>query len=150
MPLGLFILLIASTISSLSFAEEVLPHHCQAFVIDGDTINIPKEKPRVMLFHNLVKTDIWLVSESTSSKLTPNNWSALALDKRALQLNCIESKPGHEQIVSCQEVISTCIWPISTRPKDKKGLIWAGENMQLENLSAYIARQGFVLPENKT
>lgn len=150
MPLRLSILFIALIASPLSFADEILPNHCQAFVIDGDSIHIPKEKPRVMLFHNLAKTDIWLVSESTSSKLTPNNWSALALDKSALQLNCIESKPGHEQVVSCQEVISSCIWPISARPKDKKGLIWAGEDMQLENLSAYIARQGFVLPEKKT
>ena len=103
---------------------------------------------------NLSAFDVWIThpaSDATfdsgwSSRLQGNQWSALALDKTKIKLNCIESKPGHEQQVSCEQALAACEWPITSRPEHAHGIFWAGENMTLTALTAYIGRHGFELP----
>ena len=73
------------------------------------------------------------------------NWSALVLDGEKFELSCIESRPGHEQQVACSAVLAVCQWPASTLPEKASGSYWAGEDMALSPLTAYIKRHGFVL-----
>ncbi|MDF1645614.1 MAG: hypothetical protein P1U61_01350 [Legionellaceae bacterium] len=82
-----------------------------------------------------------------SSRLQANYWSALALEDKAFDLSCIESRPGHEQQVSCEQTLAACEWPITARPEKTQGVFWAGENMPLAALTAYISRRGFELPQ---
>ncbi|MDX2345322.1 MAG: hypothetical protein QNK11_00410 [Legionella sp.] len=135
-------------ITTAVHAEEVYPAACKPFVIHGESVKFPAGTPRVVMLHNLSQFDVWIThSIELNSRLQSNLWSALALDKHAFELSCIESKPGHEQQVSCEETLAVCEWPITTRPKHTKGIVWAGENMPLSTLTAYISRRGFELPQ---
>ena len=66
---------------------------------------------------------------------------------KPLTLSCIESKPGHEQAVSCQQVLAVCTFQVTAHPKLKKNVIWAAENMPLSPLIAYLGRIGFEFPQ---
>ena len=108
------------------------------------------------MLHNLSGLDLWIthpVSEADtaagwSSRLQSGHWSALALDTTAFELSCIESKPGHEQQVSCEHALAICEWPITSSPEHTSGIFWAGENMSLTALTAYLSRRGFELPSH--
>lgn len=143
-------LLICYLFPTLSSAEEVFPKACKPLAIQQESILLNSAKQRVIMLHNLSKHDVWIASHDLSGRIKPNHWSALALDTSAIELNCVESRPGHEQQVSCEHIIGVCEWATEVRPKDIKGIFWAGENMTLEILSAYLARRGFTLPEEKT
>lgn len=135
-------------------STEMFPAACKAFAIKGEDLHIPSGDLRVLMLHNLSAFDVWVTHPASdadfdsgwSSRLQGNQWSALALDKKNLVLNCIESKPGHEQQVSCEQALAACEWPITSRPKHTHGVFWAGENMTLSALTAYIGRHGFELP----
>lgn len=137
-----------------SHSTEVFPSACKAFALKGEAIHIPAGNLRVFMIHNLSAFDVWITHPSSeenfdsgwSSRLQGNQWSALALDKKNLTLNCIESRPGHEQQVSCEQTLAVCEWPITSRPEHTHGVFWAGENMTLTALTAYIGRRGFELP----
>ncbi|MDF1683798.1 MAG: hypothetical protein P1U36_03985 [Legionellaceae bacterium] len=154
-----FILLIlasayVNTALATAHATEVFPAACKAFTIQGENLTIPADNPRVLMIHNLSAFDVWITHPASdadfdagwSSRLQGNQWSALALDKTKIKLNCVESKPGHEQQVSCGQALAACEWPITSRPKHTHGIFWAGENMELTALTAYIGRHGFELP----
>lgn len=135
-------------------STEMFPAACKAFAIKGDNINIPSGSLRVFMVHNLSAFDVWITHPASdenfdpgwSSRLQGNQWSALALDTQSLVLNCVESRPGHEQQVSCEQALAACEWPITSRPEHAHGVFWAGENMTLSALKAYIGRHGFELP----
>ncbi len=134
-------------------AEEIFPAHCTPFVVEQDLLNIPTLKSTVVMIHNLSKTDLWITSlvadantdAGWSSRLQAGHWSALVLNHQKLDLSCIESIPGHEQQVSCANVLAVCQWPASVLPKKSADTVWAGEDMLLSPLIAYIKRHGFVL-----
>jgi hypothetical protein len=137
-----------------AYSEEVFPPGCTPFVIDGDQIKTPtNDKPQLVMIHNLSNTDLWIthtVSNTTqnagwSSHLQTGNWSALILQNKPYVLNCIESKPGHEQLVACSSVIGACQWPLKSHPEKIANVTWAGENMVLAPLTAYIGRRGFIV-----
>jgi hypothetical protein len=140
--------------TTLTFAEEIFPPACKPFVIKTEAIHLPEGAPRLIMLHNLSELDLWIthpVSEANaaagwSSRLQSGQWSALALDKTAFELSCIESKPGHEQQISCEHTLATCEWPITSSPEHTSGIFWAGENMSLSALTAYLGRRGFGLP----
>src|SRR5690606_917703 len=104
--------------------------------------------------YNSSQTDLWIthpVSDPSagagwSSRLEAGNWSALALDKKKFELSCIESRPGHEQQIPCTGMIAVCEWPTVRIPEQAKGTFWAGENMTLAALTAYLGGRGFKLP----
>ena len=135
-------------------AKEIFPAGCAPLVVDAERILIPLGKPRIIMIHNLSLLDLWITHPVTSahadagwsSRLQAGHWSALSMDKKAFELSCIESRPGHEQQVSCVDVVGFCEWPTTARPTKPSGIFWAGEDMSLSPLTAYIQRRGFVVP----
>ncbi len=151
----LSILLILLT-SGVNAESTNLPSSCNPIVVEGESMMLTAEKPLLVMIHNLSNTDLWIThpvsdpsaSAGWSSRLQAGNWSALALDKKAFELSCIESQPGHEQQVPCRGVISVCKWLGVTMPTKEKGTRWAGENMTLSDLTAHLGGRGFELPIN--
>ena len=142
-------------ITTTAQAEEVFPNFCKPFAIKGESVLFPAGLPRIVMLHNLSESDLWVIHPASekennggwSSRLEANLWSALALEKKAFELNCIESRPGHEQQVSCEQTLAICEWPLTKGPENNHGVFWAGENMPLTALTAYIGRHGFELPQ---
>ena len=81
-----------------------------------------------------------------STELQAGHWTALALDEKSFDLSCIESRPGHEQQVSCVGLLAVCQWQPTALPKTKEHTFWVGENMSLSALTAHVGSSGFVLP----
>jgi hypothetical protein len=152
--LSCFIIWLTLINTPLAFAEEIFPTACKPFVVKSESIVLPEGAPRLIMLHNLSELDLWIthpVSEADaasgwSSRLQSGHWSALALDKTAFELSCIESKPGHEQQISCEHTLAVCEWSITSSPEHTRGIFWAGENMSLSTLTAYLSRRGFGLP----
>ncbi len=139
---------------TITRAEEVLPENCKPFSIRGESAHLPAASPRLAMLHNLSQFEIWLTHPAEnehdapwSSRLQQNYWSALVLGTDAFEINCIESKPGHEQQVSCEQVLAICEWPLKQKEEKTPGSFWAGENMPMSVLIAYIGRHGFELPQ---
>jgi hypothetical protein len=109
----------------------------------------------IVMIHNLSNGELWIThpvknasaSAGWSSQLESGNWAALAYNGKAFTLSCVESKPGHEQQIPCSGVIGVCLWSNVKMPEKATGTFWAGENMKLSVLKAYIARRGFVISE---
>ncbi|MCH9764266.1 MAG: hypothetical protein K0U24_08625 [Gammaproteobacteria bacterium] len=150
-----FFLYVFLFVTSTVHAEEIFPPTCKPIAIQGETALLPAGKPRLIMLHNLSKFDLWITHPMTeqnnntafSSRLQSNNWSALAIGSTILSLSCIESKPGHEQQIACQQTLALCEWPITTQKQNKNTAFFAGENMTLPSLTAYITRLGFELPQ---
>jgi hypothetical protein len=138
-------------------AQEVFPKECIPLLIDGELIAIPAADSRIIMIHNLSTVDLWIThpiskpgaSAGWSSRLQSGNWSALSMNHAQFELSCIESRPGHEQQISCKHVVGVCEWPTSARPKKPTGIFWAAENMALSPLIAYIGRHGFMVPPHQ-
>jgi hypothetical protein len=143
-------------LAGCAYAEDIFPVGCVPFVVIGPQLSLPSGPPRVVMLHNLSDGDLWLThqpdkhhaSAGWSSHLQSEHWSALSLMQHAFTLQCIESKPGHEQPVDCSAVLAVCQWPRSRLPQDITTVThWASENMLLSPLMAYIERRGFVLSD---
>jgi len=137
-------------------AQEIFPDGCEPIVVDGGIVKLSTTKPRIIMIHNLSNAELWITHPMNddpgaqagwSSQLGAGRWSALALDSQSkpFKLNCIESKPGHEQQISCRDVLGVCQWPNTVMPEKTSGTFWAGENMDMLPLKAYIERRGFIL-----
>ncbi|PJD92393.1 MAG: hypothetical protein CK424_05650 [Legionella sp.] len=148
-------LILLCVLPLVTTAQEIYPKGCVPWVIHDPIPDIDNKKPTVLMLHNLSTNDLWIThpvkspgaQAGFSSLLQMGKWSALVLNRahKSFLLQCIESKPGHEQQISCADVLAICQWPNSKIPEDKTGVFWAGENMDLSPLKAYIERQGFVL-----
>lgn len=142
-------------LNAKTVAEEVLPAGCSAVVVKDDVVNLPKNKAKFVFIHNLSENNLWLVRQVTeqnsqvvlSSKMGAGTWSALILGQNSkdIKFSCIESKPGHEQKISCQDVLAICQWPHTKIPEDIKDVFFLAENMDLSGLSAYSERNGYSL-----
>jgi hypothetical protein len=87
-------------------------------------------------------------SAGWTTRLQGGNWTALALKKGPFVLNCIESRPGHEQQVPCEGEIAVCKWNAKKVkiPADSQGTtFWVAEDMSLDALIAAVGARGFVL-----
>lgn len=148
-----FFLLLSSNI----FAESTLPVGCQAVTVQGESVTLKSKKNKLVFIHNLTSSDLWITHPVTepsasagwTSRLQPGNWSALAVEKPPFILNCIESRPGHEQQVPCEGAIAVCQWRGVKVPGIEQGTFWAGEDKSLSALTAAIGARGFVLPVAK-
>ncbi|MDP3562306.1 MAG: hypothetical protein Q8R83_09045 [Legionellaceae bacterium] len=137
------------------YAEEIFPVGCIPLLVSGDQAILSTEKPVVIMMHNLSNADLWIThpvndagaQAGWSSQLESGKWSALALDgkEKNFALQCIESRPGHEQQISCADVLAICQWPKTQMPENTSGTFWAGENMEMLPLKAYLERRGFIL-----
>lgn len=136
-------------------ANEIYPAGCKAQVVRGEAASLHAKEPQLMLIHNLLEHDLWLThpveeaaaSAGWASRIQAGNWSALVVADNHFILNCVESKPGHEQKVACDEVIAVCSWDKMTlSPEQSTSSYWAGEDMPLSPLIAYLSRRGFSIP----
>lgn len=135
-------------------SESTLPKGCQAVRVQGDIVTIEAKKKSLVFIHNLTSEDLWVTHPVTdpsasagwTSRLQSEKWSALSLEKGPFILNCIESRPGHEQQVPCQNAIAVCQWKKAKFPKDAQGTFWAAEDMSLKALIAAVGARGFVIP----
>lgn len=151
--------LILSVLSFNALANEILPFACRPLSLKGESLEVAADKPTVLMVHNLSQTDLWLThvladpnaSTAWSTRLQPDNWSALALEKERFTVSCIESRPGHEQQVDCSDVLAVCEWPLPSLPDTvSKTAFWAAEDMSLSALTARLGRNGFKLPVEKS
>lgn len=137
------------------YAQEVLPTGCVAVVVKNENVNLKAKKSMYIFIHNLSENDVWLINQTEknnlqstlSSKMVAGSWSALVVnqDIKKLKFSCIESKPGHEQKISCQDVLAICQWPNTKIPEDNKGVFFVAESMDLSGLTAYSERNGYSL-----
>ena len=144
-------------LSSYVFAESTLPVGCQAVAVQGEAVTLKSKKSKLVFIHNISNSDVWITHPVTepgasagwTSRLQSGNWSALAVNKPSFILNCIESKPGHEQQVPCEGAIAVCQWSGVKIPSNDQGTFWAGEDQSLAALTAAVGARGFVLPVAK-
>ena len=138
-----------------ALAQEIYPTGCVPWPVHDALPTISNTEPTIFMLHNLSNNDLWVTRPSSdkgaqagfSSLLKTGRWSALAINvtKASLPLKCIESVPGHEQEIPCAAVLAICQWPKTKFPDKDSGIFWAGENMHLAPLQAFLARQGYVL-----
>lgn len=146
---GLFLL------SSSTFAESILPPKCEAVAVVGESVTVQAKKNKLIFIHNITNTDLWITEQSDplgetsqlTGRLQTDKWSALGLTKGSLILNCIESRPGHEQQIPCEGAIAVCLWNKATFPPNHEhSNFWAGEDQSLPGITATLGAHGFVLP----
>ncbi|KGP62993.1 hypothetical protein EP47_02780 [Legionella norrlandica] len=138
------------------FAESTFPKGCLAVPVQGESVTLKAKKSKLVFIHNITNVDLWITHPVTNpgasagwtSRLQAGNWSALVVDKTAFALNCIESRPGHEQQIPCEGAIAVCKWKGVKIPTSDQGTFWAGEDLSLAGLTAAIGGRGFVLPEH--
>ena len=143
--------------SSYLFAESTLPVGCQPVAVQGESVTLTSKKSKLVFIHNLTNADLWITHPVTNpgasagwtTRLQKGNWSALAVDKPPFQLNCIESRPGHEQQVPCEGAIAVCQWKGVKIPASDQGTFWVGEDMSLSALTAAIGARGYIVPAAK-
>lgn len=140
-------------LSPMTFAEFTLPDGCKPIQVKGEEIAIPENKESLVYIHNLTKNDLWLTHPEsnpeiggTSSRLQGSNWSALSVNKGPFAIHCIESTPGHEQKIPCENAVALCQWNNVKMPATAKGNFWAAEDQSLAALTTTLGTQGFVLP----
>ncbi|CAM2733889.1 Uncharacterised protein [Legionella steigerwaltii] len=147
-----------SLVSFCVAAESTLPAGCQAVAVQGESVTLQAKKSSLVFIHNLTSADLWITHPVTNpgasagwtTKLQGGNWAALALNKGPFALNCIESKPGHEQQVPCEGLIAVCKWKgVKIPANDKGSTFWAAEDMSLSALTAAVGTRGFVIPVAK-
>ncbi|WP_367608054.1 hypothetical protein [Legionella sp. W05-934-2] len=131
-----------------------LPKNCHLVGIKSENLKLKTEKDRVILIHNISDSDIYLSHVSSNdpgaqagwtSRVDKNKWSALKLGKMEIRFQCVEVKPGHEQQISCQNILSVCrVAPIE-QPKNGNGSYWVTENQTLSNMLEAVSSRGFQL-----
>lgn len=153
MRLVVFFCLLISTI--MAHAEIAAPKGCQSIAIQGEGVTLQAKKYTLVFINNMSETDLWITHPVTgqsesggwTSRLQAGNWSALAVDQGPFLLNCIESKPGHEQQVPCEKAIGACEMKGVKRPDGAQGKYWAGEDMSLSALTTSLEAKGIKWPK---
>ena len=141
-------------------AESILPVGCQAVAVQGELVTLQAKKDSLVFIHNLTATDLWIThpvqnpgaSAGWTTRLRGGNWSALMLNKGPFILNCIESRPGHEQQIPCEGTIAVCKWKgkgVKIPDHDKGTTFWVAEDMSLAALTAAVGARGFVISVTK-
>lgn len=115
-------------------ALEPLGIPCKSILVQKETVVLSSKKPILIMIHNLSPNDLWITHADSSSCLSPDKWSALALNANSYELSCVESKPGHEQQLPCAGLIAVCEWSNVTLSEKDPGTYWKSENMNLADL----------------
>lgn len=144
--------------SFFSYGANVMPLSCRPLAKEKSPITLSPKKKGLYLLHNLTKTTVWVMravkkpsaSAGWSSRLRPGSWSALVIAERDFVLRCIESTPGHEQVVPCENVIALCQYSKTSFPANDNGSsYWAAEDMTLPEINSNLGRRGFTLPNSQ-
>ena len=144
----------ALCLPALIYAHGSLPKHCQALTVQGETVTIQAPKKGLVFVHNISENDLWIThpvadpsaSAGWSTRLQKGKWSALAVDKGDFAINCIESRPGHEQQTLCEDSVAVCLWKKVKIPENQQGYFWVAEDLNLGALKAAVGARGYVLP----
>lgn len=139
------------------FAAVAFPPACRGVSGIAEQWGFKGKTQQLYLVTNTSKHTIWLThtkqdpgaSAGWASQLAPNQWSALAMDRAGFAFDCTESKPGHEQRVTCQEVLAAC-QQNATFPKKLSGAFWVAENLPLDQLLSSVEQRGIILGEQKS
>ena len=128
-------------------AKEYYPRYCHAMVLNSRLFQLAAQKNQLINIHNISNTDIWLASVQFprwTLKLLPGQWSVFYAPKQKLSWQCVESRLGHEQLVSCQDVLAVC--QTNANPPQKEAMRidqWLLENKGIVTVDAYLQRMGW-------
>jgi hypothetical protein len=130
------------------WAKEYFPKGCKALPLKTVNMELEAQPDQLMFMHNISPHEIWLANPSRPKwtvGLQPGRWNVLYLPQGTTHWRCIQSETGHEQQVSCQEVIAVCQWP-ATIPKglEQKVEGWVLENQSIVVAHAYLQRMGWL------
>ena len=85
---------------------------CIKLNTNSDKLALQWQKNSVLLLHNIHDEIIYLAAANNPSltvKIDPQKWSVLLPPhKQEVNFNCIESKPGSEQRISCKNLVQAC------------------------------------------
>ncbi len=106
--------------------------------------------PTLYLLKNVSKKSLWLdrytqhpsASAGWASYLRPEQWSALLLDKKELELSCAVIQPGTVNYVNCVQAISVCVPQHVTVNTKRKGSYWLIEDKTWDELLRALAKKG--------
>lgn len=138
-----------------------LPKNCDLLGVQADNLLLKGKTVRLVFIHNISGTDLYLThvpvdkSEDAgmqagwTSRINKNKWNVIKIGKKPLKFQCVEYRPGHEQLVSCQNNISVCHIGVSEYPDKDSGDYWVAENQSLSNALQTVSSRGFQLTKNK-
>lgn len=140
-------------ISGMGWTASFIDKHCQPIGVKNSEALLKVAKPSLIILQNTSDHIIWLThpvkdpgaSAGWTSELSSKRWSALYMSpaKSDFNLACIESTPGHEQHISCADVLKVCILTADVKPENANGTFWAVENIRKKELMAALAQRGF-------
>lgn len=124
----------------MSFAALAAAPNCKTVTLDAQNPELQAAKSTLFLIQNTSTQTLWIThptqnpgaSAGYTSELNPGKWSALALKKPKFALGCVESRPGHEQAISCAQNIRVCAY--AKAPQGNDGNYWLVENQTLSKL----------------
>lgn len=132
-------------------AEEFLPKGCHALP-QGDDLKLTSNKGQLFFIHSLSRYEIWLANpqqQRFTTSIVPGLWSVFYAPKFESSWRCIQSEPGHEQKVACQQVLAVCQWSVKAPDENlQKNNAWQAYNMRYSEISAYLQRMGWQFKKN--
>ena len=154
MKIIIAVILSCAILSNLYAITNKIPKKCSPLPVRGESVLLNATKPTVMFVHNLSNSALWIIhptkeansSAGWNSLLQSDKWSALVLNQQKFELICIESKPGHEQQVACENLLAVCQCADIKVPEQDNATYWAGENKNLTNLVSHIGGRGLEIP----
>lgn len=146
--------LCAIVLSLQALGATELPKGCKPIAVQKETLTINTKKPRLIFIHNTTENDLWITHQvadsgantGSSSRIQANNWSALVVSKGPYTMECIESKPGHEQQIPCLGSVVLCQYKKTKMPPSRQPDYWAAEDMSLRALTSAVGGKGFEIP----
>lgn len=113
-------------LSLLSFVLYAAPN-CTPIPVVGESVEIKSSKPGFILIRNTSMNTLFLTNTKLDASLIEaKKWSLLALNDKSFSLHCVESKPGHEQLLPCEGVVNVC--QLKTKAPLPHATAWLSEN----------------------
>lgn len=137
---------ISVLISFSLFATESFPKNCKVFAFKGENLVIKAPKPKVILINNQTEATLFLShtgNTGLTTKIDAAKWASLVVHQKKFIIQCIESKPGHEQQVPCEGMLTTCQLSKVKIPQSRDKTFWAAENLDRKALENHLAESGF-------
>lgn len=132
---------------TLCFSQTFALQNCELI---AENSKLTAKKPTLYLIHNKFSAKLWLThplkyqsaNAGWSSQIAKDRWSAIKITQDFL-VRCIESAPGHEQVIPCNKALEVCELSDFDFSKSQQGAYWVGENMKLDALLKHIENRGF-------
>lgn len=126
--------------------SQICPDTDATFTEVEGAVAFKGSKQTLYLLQNKSEQDLWLVHDvpdpgagaGWTSLLKAKQFSAIMVNREQFALQCVEKKPGSQQYVACQDVLSVCTWPDPDLLQAKKGTYWVAEDMPFDDLKIAI------------